>query len=87
MPGPEQEGPRPQRARIPPPAETGGNPEQEPRDYVHAAYFANEHADVQTIGRRCGMSSPTTVAEISAGIAAAHQRFAETLALLSDAQL
>ena len=43
MPGPEQEGPRRQRGRIPPPAEIGGNPEQEPRDYVHAAYFANEH--------------------------------------------
>ena len=45
------------------------------------------YADMQTIGRRCGMSSPTTVAEISAGIAAAHQRFAQTLAPLSDAQL
>ena len=43
MPAPEHEGPRRQRGRTPPPAETGGNPEQEPRDYVHAAYFANEH--------------------------------------------
>ena len=39
---PERE-PRRQQGRTPPPAETGGNPEQEPRDYVHAAYFANEH--------------------------------------------
>src|SRR3712207_3312982 len=44
MPAPEHEGPRRQRGRTPPPpAETGRNPEQEPRDYVHAAYFANEH--------------------------------------------
>ena len=42
MPAPERE-PRRQRGRTPPPAETGGKPEQEPRDYVHAAYFANEH--------------------------------------------
>ncbi len=39
---PERE-PRRQQGRTPPPAETGGNPEHEPRDYVHAAYFANEH--------------------------------------------
>ena len=39
---PERE-PRRQRGRTPAPAETGGNPEHEPRDYVHAAYFANEH--------------------------------------------
>ena len=42
MPSPERE-PRRQRGRLAPPAETGGNPEHEPRDYVHAAYFANEH--------------------------------------------
>ena len=45
------------------------------------------HANVETIGRRCGMSSPTTVAEIVARIAAAHQRFDQTIASLSDAQL
>ena len=39
---PERE-PRRQHGRTPPPAETGRNPEHEPRDYVHAAYFANEH--------------------------------------------
>ncbi len=39
---PERE-PRRQKGRTPPPAETGRNPEHEPREYVQAAYFANEH--------------------------------------------
>ena len=39
---PERE-PRRQKGRTPPPAETGRNPEHEPQEYLHAAYFANEH--------------------------------------------